>query len=157
RASASSSTTRTRARGADMGAHCITQGARQNADGSNAMTKYASPAESRVISVGGGKGGVGKSVIAANLAGTLAQAGRKVVPADPDLGAPSQHLLLGVTSCRPGVRPLLEGSDTDVERALTPTAIANLSLLAGTDGACGAANLSRAGQERLLAKLRALN
>jgi len=44
-------------------------------------------ARSRIVTVGGGKGGVGKSIVALNLAATLAQQGKRVVIADMDLGA----------------------------------------------------------------------
>jgi MinD-like ATPase involved in chromosome partitioning or flagellar assembly len=107
----------------------------------------------RIISVGGAKGGAGKSVIAANLAVALAQEGRRVVLADLDLGAASQHLLLGVQNSRPGVRALLEGTAADVQEALTPTDVPNLSLLAGGGAVTSAAELSPAAKARLLRKL----
>jgi MinD-like ATPase involved in chromosome partitioning or flagellar assembly len=40
----------------------------------------------RVIPIASGKGGVGKSLVAANLSVALAQAGKRVVLADLDLG-----------------------------------------------------------------------
>jgi MinD-like ATPase involved in chromosome partitioning or flagellar assembly len=111
----------------------------------------------RVISVGGGKGGVGKSILSANLAAALAQTGRRVVLADLDLGAANQHLLLGLPGCRPGVLALIEGSEADVREALTPTGITNLWLLAGTGAAPGAAGLAHRSRLRLLRKLRSLD
>src|SRR5262249_1996186 len=120
-----------------------------------AMSRLAD-ATSRVISVGGGKGGVGKSVLTANLAVALAETGRKVVLADLDLGAASQHLLLGVPSCRSGIRPLIEGSVADLRQALTPTAVPNLSLLAGTGDVLDAAGIGHEAKLLLLRKLRAL-
>jgi len=53
-------------------------------------------ARSCIITVGGGKGGVGKSIVALNLAAALAHDGHRVVIADMDLGAANQHLLLGL-------------------------------------------------------------
>jgi Mrp family chromosome partitioning ATPase len=46
-----------------------------------------------VVAVGGGKGGVGKSTVAAALARRLAAAGRNVCLIDCDTTGPSQHLL----------------------------------------------------------------
>ena len=51
--------------------------------------------ESNIIAIGGGKGGVGKSIVAANIAAGLAQAGKQVVIVDLDLGGPNLHTLFG--------------------------------------------------------------
>jgi ATP-binding protein involved in chromosome partitioning len=50
-----------------------------------------------LIAVGSGKGGVGKSTVAANLAVALAKAGKKVGLVDADVYGPSQPTLLGST------------------------------------------------------------
>jgi len=48
-----------------------------------------------LIAIGAGKGGVGKSTVAANLAVALAKAGKKVGLVDADVYGPSQPTLLG--------------------------------------------------------------
>ena len=49
----------------------------------------------QIIAVGSGKGGVGKSTLAANLAIALARAGKKVGLVDADIYGPSQPRLMG--------------------------------------------------------------
>jgi len=49
----------------------------------------------RVIAVGSGKGGVGKSMVASTLALVLAKQGKKVGLLDLDLYGPSSHVILG--------------------------------------------------------------
>ncbi|MBO5689487.1 MAG: Mrp/NBP35 family ATP-binding protein [Lentisphaeria bacterium] len=57
----------------------------------------------RKIVVMSGKGGVGKSTVAANLAYTLARSGRKVGLLDVDVHGPSIPKMLGVEDARPEV------------------------------------------------------
>ena len=55
----------------------------------------------RLIAVASGKGGVGKSTVAANLAVALARSGRKVGLIDADIYGPSQPRLLATEGMRP--------------------------------------------------------
>ncbi len=62
---------------------------------------YAAPAPTpgrpvRVLAVTGGKGGVGKTTVSANLAVALAERGREVLVLDADLGLANIDVLLGL-------------------------------------------------------------
>jgi len=55
----------------------------------------------RIIAVSSGKGGVGKSLVAATLALTLAKKGFKVGLFDLDFTSPSTHIILGIEGVQP--------------------------------------------------------
>ncbi|MGR3464732.1 Mrp/NBP35 family ATP-binding protein [Limimaricola sp.] len=55
----------------------------------------------RILAIGSGKGGVGKSTVASNLAVALAREGRRVGLLDADIYGPSQPRMMGVSK-RPG-------------------------------------------------------
>ena len=66
--------------------------------------------QTTIIPVAGGKGGVGKTFVTANLAVALAQAGHSVIAVDLDLGNSNLHSLLGLENRYPGVGEYLRGN-----------------------------------------------
>ncbi len=61
------------------------------------LKRSVAPGPVQVIAVTGGKGGVGKTSVAVNLATTLTTAGRRVLLLDGDLGLANVDVLLGLT------------------------------------------------------------
>lgn len=57
-----------------------------------------------IIAVVSGKGGVGKSTVAANLALAIAEGGAKVGLMDADIYGPSVHIMFGIRGERPQMR-----------------------------------------------------
>lgn len=82
----------------------------------------------RVLAVASGKGGVGKTTLAVNLAVALAEAGDRVIVLDADVGCANAHLLLGVDP--PWTVEDVWAGRVDLDRALVdgPTGV---RLLAG--------------------------
>jgi flagellar biosynthesis protein FlhG len=85
-------------------------------------TGRASP---RVISVGGGPGGAGKSLLAVNLGVYLAQLGRSVIVADVDPAGSGLHTMLGLD---PPMRPMPE-ENGELKADPIATAIPGLLLM----------------------------
>ncbi len=109
-----------------------------------------------ILPVGSGKGGVGKSLLATNLSIALAEAGRKVVLVDLDLGASNAHTMLGIRSVNRGIGTFLSVPRTSFEEIVLPTEYEGLSFVAGDAEMPGTANLKPAQKKRLVRCLESL-
>src|SRR5437762_4963422 len=99
------------------------------------LTPAPNPAEEprarHIIAVGGGKGGVGKSLLAANLGIYLAQLGKKVVLLDADLGGANLHTFVGVERPAVTLGDFLNQSVGRLRECVVETAIKDLGLVSG--------------------------
>jgi flagellar biosynthesis protein FlhG len=109
-----------------------------------------------IIPVASGKGGVGKSLVAANLAVAFAQAGQRVVLADLDLGASNLHLVLGYQSPLKGIGTFLNNTKSEFSQVIVKTDIRGLRFIPGDQEIPGAANLKSFQRNALVRRLLAL-
>ena len=107
--------------------------------------------------VGGGKGGVGKTFLVANLATALARAGYRVVAADADLEGANLHTCVGVADPGPSLADFVAGRAQEIRELLVDTPIPNLRILAATRGSYGAPQPGQAERVRLMRQLRELD
>ena len=115
------------------------------------------PRTGRIVSVGSGKGGVGKSLVAASLGIDLARRGARVVLVDCDLGGANLHTCLGIGPPR---RTLSEFVNHEVERiedVVVPTGVPNLSLVSGALDRLDTANPNHGQKMRFLRHLQSMD
>ena len=109
----------------------------------------------RLLAVGGGRGGVGKSLISQNLAVYFAQLGKSVALVDCDPTGANLHTQFGLNAL--AHPPPLDGGPEELAKALIATSVPGLSILPGPHDAIEPPLQLRAGRKsRWLARLRAL-
>lgn len=106
--------------------------------------------------MGGGKGGVGKSFLVANLAVAIARAGRRVVAVDADLEGANLHTCLGTRAPQASLADFVAQRIDDLGKLITDTPVDGLQLIAGTHSKLGDPQPSRARRVRLMQALRLL-
>lgn len=110
-----------------------------------------------IISVGGGKGGVGKSFLVANLAVSIARAGHRVVAVDADLEGANLHTCLGTRAPALSLADFAAQRVDDVGKLVTETSVEGLQLIAGTHSKLGDPQPNRQRRVRLMQALRGLD
>lgn len=118
------------------------------------LKRSAQPGPVQVIAVTGGKGGVGKTSVAVNLATALASAGRRVMLLDGDLGLANVDVFLGL-SPRHTMAHVLSG-----ERTLDEIIVESpqgIQVVPGASGVAELANLSAADHLALVQAFSALS
>lgn len=81
------------------------------------------PDVKNIVAVGSGKGGVGKSTVAVNLALALAQSGAKVGILDADIYGPSIPIMLGIK----GERPMMQ--DVNGKNKIVPIEVMGIKAI----------------------------
>jgi flagellar biosynthesis protein FlhG len=110
----------------------------------------------KLWSVGGGKGGVGKSIVTLGLGVCLAELGKKVILMDGDLGGANLHTLLGLRYPEITLEDFLLRRVSRLEDTVIPTQIDNISLISGADDILGAANPTYSQKLRLVKQIEEL-
>ena len=93
-----------------------------------------------IWAVGGGKGGVGKSVVSTILAFWLARMGKRTVLIDVDLGGANLHTLLGIKSPPRTLNDFITRKFGSLEEVCIDTEAKNLRLISGSSEVLSLAN-----------------
>jgi flagellar biosynthesis protein FlhG len=110
----------------------------------------------KLWSIGGGKGGIGKSLITLGLGVSLARLGKRVILLDGDLGGANLHTLMGVRYPHVSLEHFLNRKVARLEDTVIETSIEGLGLICGADDLLGSANPTYAQKIRLLDQIEAL-
>jgi flagellar biosynthesis protein FlhG len=112
--------------------------------------------DTRILAVGGGKGGTGKSFVSSSLGLHLASLERDVLLIDADLGGPNLHTLLGMKNGHPNLGDFLTNKVPTLEEAAVATPFRGLRIVRGTENILFIANLNHYRKLRLLRQIRQL-
>jgi len=110
----------------------------------------------KLWSIGGGKGGIGKSVFTLGLGISLARLGKRVILLDADLGGANLHTLMGVRYPTHTLEDFLLKRVEQLEDIILDTQIAGIGLICGADDILGGANPTFSQKIRVLNQLESL-
>ena len=85
----------------------------------------------RVVAIGGGKGGVGKSLVAANVGIFLATLGKRVILVDAAFGAANLHIFAGVPRPSRSLSEALDAEGPRLAELAVPTHVPGVKLIGG--------------------------
>jgi flagellar biosynthesis protein FlhG len=111
----------------------------------------------QIWSIGGGKGGIGKSLIAASVGWQLARMGRQVVLVDADLGGANLHTCLGLPMPPRTLADFIQRRVSTIEEVVADTAAPGLRLVSGAGDLLSAANIKHLQKVRVMNQVRALD
>jgi flagellar biosynthesis protein FlhG len=103
-----------------------------------------------ICAVGGGKGGVGKSLVAVNIACALALDGYEVILVDADLAGANVHTLFGIKPLPVTLNEFVCRKIGKFDDILVPTALKKLRLICGATDFIDLANPGHARKQRII-------
>ncbi len=113
--------------------------------------------EPLIMAIGGGKGGVGKSMVSSNLAVQYAQAGLNVILVDLDVGAANLHTIFGIRHPPKGLGDYFTTARSQLNDYLIPTSIPGLRLAPGSGFVPELANMKHTQKVKLIHQIKALS
>jgi flagellar biosynthesis protein FlhG len=109
--------------------------------------------ECAIVAIGGGKGGIGKSLLTANLGICFAKSRLKVVLVDADLGGANLHTCLGIDLPDISMGDFVGRKVKTVEDTIVDTGVEGLGLISGAQDFLGSANIKYTQKLRLLKQI----
>ena len=110
-----------------------------------------------IWTIGGGKGGSGKSFITANMGVCLSKLGVRVVLIDADLGGANLHTFLGISPPALSLSDFIKKRVSHLRDVLIPTAVPNLQLLTGAQDLLNAMDAKSVQKRKLVRSIQSLD
>jgi flagellar biosynthesis protein FlhG len=123
----------------------------------SAAKEKEAPLTRKMWSIGGGKGGTGKSFVTLGLGIQLSRMRKRVVIIDADLGGANVHTLLGIRSPDHSLNDFLEKRVDTLNQICIETPIDNLKIISGGDDILSLSNPKFSQKERILRHLKRLD
>jgi flagellar biosynthesis protein FlhG len=120
------------------------------------MTQTQSKDSKIIWTIGGGKGGSGKSFITANIGICLSKLGSRVILIDADLGGANLHTFLGISPPALTLSDFIKRRVSRLHEVLIPTEIPNLQLLTGAQDLLNAMDSKSVQKRKLLRSIQHL-
>jgi flagellar biosynthesis protein FlhG len=119
------------------------------------LKKPVKEKNAQIVSVGSGKGGVGKSIVASNLALLMAREGKRVILADLDVGGANVNILFGHFKFKATLDDFLDRRISSLnDAAVKLNSLYDLKIIVGAGETLRSANLHYAKKVRLIRELR---
>lgn len=119
----------------------------------NDRTAQSAIRSAKIMAIGGGKGGVGKSLVSILLAIELANQGKKTIIIDTDLGGANLHTLMGVKTPARTLNDFVTRKYASMEEICVPTPVNNLQLICGASEILSFANPQYAQKNKIVQSL----
>lgn len=113
--------------------------------------------EKHIWAIAGGKGGIGKTFVTANLGIALCERGKRVVVVDADLGGSNLHTLVGIPHPPLSLDDFIRMNMRSIRGILTETGIPNLRLIAGVRDILTLSNPKESHKQKIMRHVRSLD
>jgi flagellar biosynthesis protein FlhG len=111
----------------------------------------------KLWAIGGGKGGVGKSIVTIMLGTLLARRGKKIIIVDADLGGSNLHTLVGIRYPVHTLADFISKRVESIDDVIMTTPVENLKIICGADDVLGLANPKSTQKTKIFNNLKKLD
>ncbi len=109
--------------------------------------------KAKIWAIGGGKGGVGKSLVSVLIASELARQNQKTILIDADLGGANLHTMMGIKSPVRSLNDFVTRKYSSMQEVCIQTTVDNLQLVCGASEILSLANPQYAQKNKIVQNL----